>query len=63
MLLPNGMHDVEAWSEAVGGRCLGKAVQAARAKRSGPPSNLDHWACFQQSYRQLEQLVTRHRLG
>jgi hypothetical protein len=55
-LLPGGMHDLEAWSESIGEGSWGK-----RAKPLGEKiriaANLDHWACFQRSYRELEQLV------
>jgi phosphodiesterase/alkaline phosphatase D-like protein len=55
-LLPYGMHDLEAWSEAIGEGAWGK-----RSKPLGEKvriaSNLDHWAAFQRSYRELEQLV------
>ncbi len=55
-LLPDGMHDVEAWSEAVTNGAWGKRMAPLGEKvRIG--ANLDHWACFQQSYRELEQLV------
>ena len=55
-LLPYGMHDLEAWSEAIGEGAWGK-----RSKPLGEKvriaSNLDHWAAFQRSYREFEQLV------
>ncbi len=55
-LLPDGMHDIEAWSEAVTGGAWGKRLEPLGEKvRIG--ANLDHWACFQQSYREYEQLV------
>jgi phosphodiesterase/alkaline phosphatase D-like protein len=55
-LLPDGMHDVEAWSEALTNGAWGKRFQPFGEKvRIG--ANLDHWACFQQSYREFEQLV------
>ena len=55
-LLPDGMHDVEAWSEAVTNGAWGKRLAPLGEKvRIG--ANLDHWACFQKSYRELEQLV------
>lgn len=55
-LLPDGMHDIEAWSEAVTDGAWGKRMSPLGEKvRIG--ANLDHWACFQKSYRELEQLV------
>jgi hypothetical protein len=55
-LLSDGMHDVEAWSEAVTNGVWGKRMQPLGEKvRIG--ANLDHWACFQQSYREFEELV------
>ena len=43
----------------VGGRrrrCLGKRFKPL-GEKVRTAANLDHWACFQQSYRELEQLV------
>jgi hypothetical protein len=55
-LLSDGMHDIEAWSEAVTNGAWGKRLAPLGEKvRIG--ANLDHWACFQKSYRELEQLV------
>jgi phosphodiesterase/alkaline phosphatase D-like protein len=55
-LLPDGMHDIEAWSEAVTNGVWGKRLAPLGEKvRIG--ANLDHWACFQKSYREYEQLV------
>ncbi len=55
-LLPYGMHDIEAWSEAVGDGVWGKRL-APLGEKVRMTANLDHWACFQRSYRELEQLV------
>ncbi len=55
-LLPYGMHDIEAWSEAVGDGVWGKRL-APLGEKVRITANLDHWACFQRSYRELEQLV------
>ena len=38
-------------------RRLGQAASSRWGRRSGSAANLDHWACFQKSYRELEQLV------
>ena len=55
-LLPYGMHDVEAWSEAIGDGAWGKRFKPF-GEKVRIAANLDHWACFQRSYRELEQLV------
>jgi PhoD-like phosphatase len=55
-MLPYGMQHVEAWSEAVTDGAWGKALCqiGERARMTG---DLDHWACFQRSYREFEDLV------
>ena len=55
-LLPYGMHDVEAWSESVGEGAWGKRLRPL-GEKVRIAANLDHWACFQRSYREFEQLV------
>lgn len=55
-MLPHGMHDVEAWSESVGDGAWGKRL-APLGEKVRMTANLDHWACFQRSYREMEQLV------
>lgn len=55
-LLPDGMHDVEAWSEAVTDGVWGRRLKPL-GEKVRIAANLDHWACFQRSYRELEQLV------
>lgn len=55
-LLPYGMHHIEAWSEAVTDGAWGKRLCGIGEKvRIG--ANLDHWACFQHSFRAFEDLV------
>jgi hypothetical protein len=55
-LLPYGMHHIEAWSEAVTDGAWGSRLCRLGEKvRIG--ANLDHWACFQRSFRLLEDLV------
>ena len=55
-LLPSGMHDIEAWSEAVTDGAWGQRLSGLGEKvRIG--ANLDHWACFQRSYQEFEDLV------
>ena len=56
VLLPYGMHHIEAWSEAVSAGAWGKRLSPLGEKvRIG--ANLDHWACFGHSFRKLEQLI------
>ncbi len=55
-LLPDGMHDIEAWSEAVTNGVWGRRLRPL-GEKVRIAANLDHWACFQQSYREFEQLV------
>ncbi|CAM3172467.1 hypothetical protein BST27_13655 [Mycobacterium intermedium] len=55
-LLPNGMHNIEAWSEAVTDGAWGSRL-CALGERVRIMANLDHWACFQRSYRAFEGLV------
>jgi phosphodiesterase/alkaline phosphatase D-like protein len=55
-LLPAGVHDIEAWSEAVTDGAWGRRLSGLGEQvRIG--ANLDHWACFQRSYREFEDLV------
>jgi hypothetical protein len=56
ILLPHGMHGIEAWSEAIGEGVWGKRFKPL-GERVRTMANLDHWACFQRSYREVEQLV------
>ena len=56
ILLPYGMHDIEAWSEAIGDGAWGKRFKPF-GEKVRKMANLDHWACFQKSYREVEQLV------
>ena len=55
-LLPPGMHDIEAWSEAVTDGAWGRRFEnmGEKVRISG---NLDHWAGFQTSFREFEDLV------
>ena len=55
-LLPYGMHDAEAWSEAIGDGAWGKKFKPF-GEKVRIAANLDHWACFQRSYREFEELV------
>jgi phosphodiesterase/alkaline phosphatase D-like protein len=56
ILLPYGMHDIEAWSEAIGDGAWGKRFKPF-GEKVRTMANLDHWACFQKSYREVEQLI------
>lgn len=55
-LLSRGMHEGEAWAEAVADGAWGSRLESL-GERTRVAANLDHWACFQTSYRELEQLV------
>ena len=55
-LLPYGMHHIEAWSEAVTDGAWGKRMRGL-GEKVRIAANLDHWACFQHSYRKFEDLV------
>lgn len=55
-LLPPGMHHIESWSERLTDGAWGKRFEGLGEKvRIG--ANLDHWACFQHSFRKFEELV------
>lgn len=56
ILLPYGMHHIEAWSEAVTDGAWGRWMRGL-GEKVRITANLDHWACFQDSYRRLEDLV------
>ena len=60
--LGRGMHYLEAWNEAV---CEGAWGRAARAGRASAPARLDleHWAAFGDSLRDLEDLLERIACG
>ncbi len=55
-LLPAGVHYIEAWSEAVADGAWGRRLSGL-GERVRIGANLDHWACFQRSYREFEDLV------
>ena len=57
LLLPHGIHAVEAWNEAVCGGAWGKlAARAGERMRRG--ADLEHWAAFGTSFALFEQLLT-----
>ncbi len=54
--LPEGLHDLEAWTEAVGDGAWGERFTAlAEHVRQG--GVLDHWACFGRSFAELISLL------
>ncbi|MGV0717191.1 alkaline phosphatase D family protein [Mycolicibacterium sp. XJ662] len=56
ILLPYGMHHIEAWTEAVSDGAWGNRLSGL-GEKVRITANLDHWACFQDSYRRFEDLV------
>jgi hypothetical protein len=55
-LLAPGLHDVQAWSEAVAnGRWGHRAARMAESLRES--LDLDHWASFEESFGQLARLL------
>ncbi len=62
VLLPMGLHNGEAWNEAiVGGAWGGLAARWAEQLRQG--FDLEHWAAFQRSFRQLQAMVAEVAAG
>jgi hypothetical protein len=61
-LLSYGMHHIEAWAEAVGDRAWGNRL-CGFAERVRLAADLDHWACFQHSYRAFEEFVIEVATG
>ena len=57
LLLPHGIHDLEAWNEAVCGGAWGQRLAHA-GERLRRAADLEHWAAFGQSFRQFERLLT-----
>jgi PhoD-like phosphatase len=57
LLLARGIHDVEAWNEAVCAGAWGRrfARVGERIRRAG---DLEHWAAFGRSFTAFEQLLT-----
>ncbi|MDQ4085173.1 MAG: alkaline phosphatase family protein [Actinomycetota bacterium] len=56
LLLPTGLHHVEAWSEAVAGGAWGaRAARFGEKVRQGV--DLEHWAAFQQSFQRVARLL------
>jgi PhoD-like phosphatase len=61
-LLPPGLHDFEAWNEAVAqgswGRLMARGGEAIRQA-----VDLEHWAAFQRSFARLSELVRQVAVG
>jgi hypothetical protein len=57
LLLPRGIHDVEAWNEAVCAGAWGRrfASVGEKIRRAG---DLEHWAAFGRSFTAFEELLT-----
>lgn len=55
-LLPQAMHNVEAWSEAVDEGAWGNGFSLLGEKVRNA-ANLDHWAAFRRSFAEFEELV------
>ncbi len=57
LLLPRGIHAVEAWNEAVCGGAWGKRFARA-GERMRRAADLEHWAAFGKSFAEFERLLT-----
>ncbi|MBO0785355.1 MAG: alkaline phosphatase family protein [Actinobacteria bacterium] len=57
LLLPRGVHDLEAWNEAVCGGAWGRRLARA-GERLRQAADLEHWAAFGESFGQFERLLT-----
>jgi hypothetical protein len=57
LLLPGGIHTVEAWNEAVCGGAWGKRF-AGVGERIRRAVDLEHWAAFGKSFAAFERLLT-----
>ena len=56
LLLPPGIHALEAWNEAVCGGAWGKRLARA-GERLRRAADLEHWAAFQASFGKFERLL------
>jgi hypothetical protein len=56
LLLPRGIHAVEAWSEAVCDGAWGK-LAARLGERIRRAADMEHWAAFGRSFAEFEQLL------
>ncbi len=57
LLLPRGIHALEAWNEAVCGGAWGKRF-ARIGERMRRAADLEHWAAFGTSFAEFERLLT-----
>jgi hypothetical protein len=57
LLLPRGIHALEAWNEAVCGGAWGKRF-ARTGERVRCAADLEHWAAFGKSFAEFERLLT-----
>ena len=57
LLLPRGVHDLEAWNEAVCRGAWGRRLARA-GERLRQAADLEHWAAFGESFGQFERLLT-----
>ena len=57
LLLPRGIHGVEAWNEAVCDGAWGQRL-ARTGERLRQAVDLEHWAAFGQSFENFERLLT-----
>jgi len=61
-LLPMGLHNLEAWNEAVAGGAWGRwAVDRAETVRQS--FDLEHWGAFQDSFRRVQEMVAEVAAG
>jgi len=61
-LLPNGLHFLESWDEAVGKGVWGPRM-AAMAERLRKGMDLEHWAAFQKAFVRVAGMVEQVALG
>jgi PhoD-like phosphatase len=62
LLLPTGLHYIEAWNEAVVGGAWGpRAAEAGERLRQG--IDLEHWAAFHQTFRRVCEMLAEVACG
>jgi hypothetical protein len=62
LLLPAGIHEMEAWNEAVCGGAWGRRL-AGLGERIRQELDLEHWAAFSASFVRFEDLLTELATG
>ena len=62
VLLPRGIHALEAWNEAVCGGAWGRRL-ARTGERVRRAVDLEHWAAFGKSFGRFERLLTELATG